>query len=209
MPAALRIMLYCRNGAGLPPQGRTVWSPPLSPPAGGTTKPCSVACGNLPRPLFTVGGRPPTPPDAAFGRQGWGVSRAFGLPRVLFVVEDGSPRPSRAAFGRESRVFQGDLSSVTGERGVSPVSPVVALGRGDSSGASVVRRGTWLQPADCHGPVNAGLGRLSVTGRLERRVSTLGCHGSAGRSGVSPLDCHGPVNAGVGPRVSWTGKRRR
>ena len=104
-------------------------------------------------------------------------------------------RPSAARVG----CFR-DLSSVTGERGVSPVSPVVALGRGDSSGASVVRRGTWLQPADCHGPVNAGLGHLSATGRLERRVSTLGCHCSAGRSGVSPLDCHGPVNAGVGPQ---------
>ena len=78
-----------------------MWSPSLSPPARGTTYSCSVSFAHFPRLLFTVGGRPPTPPDAASGRE----SRVFHGPSAhsKAMGSHGRPhtpmRPSAAKAG--------------------------------------------------------------------------------------------------------------
>ena len=56
----VRDKLY-QDGAGLPPQGRTVRCPSLSPPARGTAPFCSTTFGRFRRVFVSSGGRPPDP----------------------------------------------------------------------------------------------------------------------------------------------------
>ena len=89
-----------------------MWSPSLSPPARGTTYSCSVSFAHFPRLLFIVGGRPPTPPDAAFGREKLGILLASGPIPGPWTHMD-APRTPDAAFGRETCVFHGPPAHVS------------------------------------------------------------------------------------------------
>lgn len=59
----MRISSTVGTGPAYPPQGRTAWSPSLSPPARGTTISLSGSFAHFPRSLCVMAGRRQHPPD--------------------------------------------------------------------------------------------------------------------------------------------------
>jgi hypothetical protein len=124
------LKLYCRTEPAYPPRAGPCGPPLALPPSeGGTTKSCSVAVGNLPVSLFAVGGRPPHPPNAAFGRKSGGFAGLRPIPR--FWGARTPPRPPAGAFGRKSGGFSAYLQvfSVLRHIGRPPYPPNAAFGR--------------------------------------------------------------------------------
>jgi hypothetical protein len=121
-PSQDRIGFTVWRSRPTPPGSEPSRCPSLSPPGEGHLPPLFEGLRPSSRIVFTVGGRPPTPPDVAFGHGGVAAGRAFRpcsqpcglLPplfaalraasRAVFPVGDAPApaprRPPRVGFGR-------------------------------------------------------------------------------------------------------------
>ena len=104
-PSEDRIGFTVWRSRPTPPGSEPSRCPSLSPPARGTSHPCSKARGLLPVSRSLWGDAPPHPPNVAFGHGGVTAGRAFRpcsqpcglLPPLCFTGDD--PPPPDVAFG--------------------------------------------------------------------------------------------------------------
>jgi len=108
-PSEDRIGFTVWRSRPTPPGSEPSRCPSLSPPARGTSHPCSKARGLLPVSRSLWGDAPPHPPNVAFGHGGVTAGRAFrafrpcsqpcGLLPPLCSLWGSRPRTARVAFG--------------------------------------------------------------------------------------------------------------
>src|ERR1700733_9064563 len=101
----VRDKLY-QDGAGLPPQGRTVRCPSLSPPARGIAPFCSTTFGRFRRVFVSSGGA--TPPTPRCGRS---PQIVLGFPCSRVLAKRRNDHGRLKAAERNHLATQSELSS--------------------------------------------------------------------------------------------------